>query len=164
MKLLAVTAAVLTLTAVAVAAATSGSKASGETVEGIGCAATEQIQYHVHARLTIFVRGTQQPVPAGIGIGAGCIRFLHTHAADGVIHVESPQEITYVLDQFFAVWGEPLDARHVGAAAGRVTTFVDGRRWPGDPSAVPLAPHTQIQIDVGRPVVKPKLIPFPPSL
>jgi hypothetical protein len=162
--MLAIIAGVLTLAAVGVAAATSGSPPAARPVEGIRCAATEQLQYHVHARLTVFVHGTRQSVPAGLGIRSGCIRFLHTHAADGVIHVESPQAITFVLDQFFAVWGEPLDTRRVGAAAGRVTAFVDGRRYPGDPSAIPLAPHTQIQLDVGTPVVKQKLVRWPASL
>ena len=156
------------------------SPAPGQTILGIGCGSDEQLTYHVHARLTVYVRGRERAVPAGVGIGAPlrvvpssagrfvaggtCFSLLHTHAADGIVHVESPHAITFVLSQFFAVWQQRLDPQHVGPAAGRVTAFVDGRRYPGDPGAIPLGPHTQIQLDVGRPVVPPHLIRFPRSL
>ena len=158
------------------ALAPAASPAPGQTVDGIGCGSSEQLRYHVHARLTIFVAGKQRAVPAGVGIGpplqtagpfvAGgtCFALLLTHAADGVIHVESPHAITFVLDQFFAVWQQPLDASDVGPATGRVTAFVNGRRFPGDPSAIALTPHAQIQLDVGRPIVPPRLTSFPGSL
>jgi hypothetical protein len=152
----------------------------GQTIDGIGCGSTEQLAYHVHARLTIYDHGRARSVPGGIGInpplkvvptaagsfvaGGTCFSLLHTHAADGVIHVESPHAITFVLAQFFAVWHQPLDTTHVGPATGRVTAFVDGRLYPGDPGAIPLAPHTQIQLDVGGPVIRPRLIRFPGSL
>jgi hypothetical protein len=156
--------------------AAASSPAPGQTIDGIGCGSTEQLRYHVHAHLTIFVNGKQRAVPAGIGIGpplqtlngfvsgGACFALLHTHAADGIIHVESPHAITFVLDQFFAVWQQPLDSDDVGPAAGQVTAFVNGRRYPGDPSAIPLSPHAQIQLDVGRPVIAPKPIRFPVTL
>ena len=83
----------------------TATKATGQQVDGIGCNTAEQTLFHIHAHLTIFVNGAARQVPAGIGIpGAQGQRtpagtfidsgtrfyWLHTHAADGIIHIESP--------------------------------------------------------------------------
>src|ERR1700730_390726 len=90
--------------------ATAAASASGQTVDGIKCQTSEQTIFHIHAHLTIFVNGAPRQVPAAIGIpgaqaqntaqgpyiGSGtCFYWLHTHAADGIIHVESPIHRTY---------------------------------------------------------------------
>jgi hypothetical protein len=119
-------------------------------------------------------------VPFGIGIappleieqtraglyaaGGQCFSYLHTHAADGIIHIESPIQRVYTLGEFFDVWNQPLARNRVGSAAGPVTAFVNGRRYSGDPRAIPLLAHAQIQLDVGRPIVTPESITFPDSL
>ena len=33
--------------------------------------------------------------------------------------------------------------------AGRVSVFVDGRRYPGEPQGVPLTKHSEIVVEVG---------------
>jgi hypothetical protein len=71
---------------------------------------------------------------------------------------------TYTLGDFFDVWGEPLGRRRVGPARGHVTAFLDGRRYTGDPRGILLLSHAQIQLDVGRPLVAPESIRFPPGL
>lgn len=126
---------------------------TGQTVDGIQCSAGEQVAFHIHAHLTIFVNGVAQQVPAAIGIanpqaeatpqgpfiGAGsCFYWLHTHAADGIIHVESPVTATYHLGQFFDIWGTPLGPDQVGPATGAVTAFYNGQHWTGDPRDIPL--------------------------
>ena len=154
--------------------------AVGERVDGIACQADEQVLFHVHAHLTIFVRGHARRVPAGIGIGAPydvqetpvgafiatatCFMWLHTHAADGIIHIESPISRTYTLGDFFDIWGQPLDRDRAGPERGSVTVFVDGRPYHGDPRRVPLRAHAQIQLDVRAPVVPPERIAFPQGL
>jgi hypothetical protein len=154
--------------------------ASGEQIDGIACQAREQVLFHIHAHLTIFVRGLARQVPAGIGIappyevaqtprgvfvaGASCFMWLHTHAADGIVHTESPVERTYTLGEFFDIWGQPLDRDHVGPAHGPVTALVDGRVFTGNPRGIPLLAHAQIQLDVGRPLVAPERIAFPRGL
>lgn len=156
------------------------SPAPGQSVGGIACGPTEQLTVHVHAHLTIFVRGAARTVPLGIGIapplevqqtraglyavGGQCFSYLHTHAADGIIHIESPIQRVYTLGAFFDVWHQPLGRARVGSAAGPVAAFLDGHPWPGDPRAIPLHAHAQIQLDVGRPVVAPQSIVFPGSL
>jgi hypothetical protein len=153
---------------------------TGERIDGIACQTNEQVLFHIHAHLTIFVRGQARQVPAGVGIGppyevletpagafidrATCFMWLHTHSADGIIHTESPIRRTYTLGDFFDVWGQPLGRDRVGPARGRVTVFVGGRRYAGDPRSVPLLAHAQIQLDVGSPAVAPERITFPPGL
>jgi hypothetical protein len=159
--------------------APASAPAPGQTVDGISTAPSEQLVFHIHAHLTIFVAGTPRQIPYGIGIrpplevqstprgpfaagGAG-FSWLHTHAADGIIHIESPVERTYTLGEFFDVWRVPLGSNRVGAATGPVTAFVDGRQYLGSPRDIPLAAHAQIQLDVGRPLVAPESIAFPPG-
>ncbi|MDE3189812.1 MAG: hypothetical protein KGL94_03225, partial [Acidobacteriota bacterium] len=150
--------------------APAGAPAPGASVDGISCGRTEQLVFHVHARLTIFVDGRSVRVPAGVGIASpksqgtpagafvvsgSCFAWLHTHAADGIIHMESPVQRTFTLGNFFDVWKQPLDATRVGPARGTVTALVDGKVWHGNPRSIPLHPHTQVQLDVGRPLVAP---------
>jgi hypothetical protein len=145
--------------------------ATGQTVDGISCTPGEQIAYHIHAHLTVYVNGVLRPLPAGVGVvspvasGTGnetlysastCYYWLHVHAQDGVIHVESPTTATYTLGQFFAIWGEPLTSTQVASASGSVTAYVNGVRYTGDPSAITLRSHEDIQIDVGTPAPGPK--------
>jgi hypothetical protein len=154
--------------------------APGERIDGIACQAREQVLFHIHAHLTVFVRGAPRQVPAGIGIappeeveetsagafvaGGACFTWIHTHAADGVVHIESPVARTYPLGDLFDVWGQPLDRGRVGPARGRVTAYVDGRVFAGNPRAIPLLAHAQIQLDVGTPLVAPERIAFPDGL
>src|SRR5258708_8004937 len=44
--------------------------ATGGVVDGIRCQRSEQLVFHIHSHLTIFINGTQRQVPAGIGIPA----------------------------------------------------------------------------------------------
>lgn len=105
------------------------------------------------------------PTPAGPFVGAGtCFYWLHTHAADGIIHIESPTERTYTLGNFFDVWGQKLGPGEVGPVTGRVTAFYDGRWFRGNPRDIPLSKHAQIQLDVGQPLVAPVGISFPDGL
>lgn len=130
---------------------------SGLPVDGISCQASEGAVEHIHSHLQLFNHGRSVPVPAGIGIppGAGCLYWLHTHAADGVIHIESPVTRTFTLGNFFDIWGDTLSrsqASSVRAARGstlRVT--VNGKRWTGDPNAIPLRDHQEIIIQNGPP-------------
>jgi hypothetical protein len=158
----------------------AGSPAAGSSIDGISCAPLEQLVYHIHVHLTIFVAGTQRQVPYGVGIapplqihstpngpfvaGGACFSWLHTHAADGIIHVESPVQRTYTLGQFFDVWKQPLGRGQLGSATGRITAFLDGRHYLGNPRNMPLLAHAQIQLDVGRPLVAPESIRFPSGL
>jgi hypothetical protein len=154
--------------------------AVSDQIDGITCQASEQVLFHIHAHLTIFVRGVARQVPAGIGIappyqveatprgafvgGAACFMWLHTHAADGIIHTESPVQRTYTLGEFFDLWGQPLNRTQVGPSHGRVRALSNGQVFTGNPRDVPLLAHAQIQLEVGRPLLAPENIAFPKGL
>ncbi len=65
---------------------------------------------HFHPWLTIIVDGTPEEVPANIGNIPTCMAEIHTHGANGEVHVESFKgEKEFTLPQLFAVWGRPLE-------------------------------------------------------
>ncbi len=157
----------------------TASSATGQAVDGIGCNTSEQTLFHIHAHLTIFVNGVARQVPAAIGIpgavpqqtpagpfiGSGtCFYWLHTHAADGIVHIESPVQRTYTLGDFFDEWGQPLGPDQVGPAKGHVTVIYNGRVFEQNPRDVPLTAHAQIQLEVGTPLVAPESITWPNGL
>jgi hypothetical protein len=57
-----------------------------------------------------------------------------------------------------------LGPERVGLGSRQVTAFFDGRRYLGSPRGIPLIAHAQIQFDVGKPLVAPESIQFPPGL
>jgi hypothetical protein len=150
--------------------------ATGQDVDGIKCETSEQVAYHIHAHLAIYVDGKPRQVPFGIGIpdpvtqqengypfvvSGKCFSWLHTHMSDGVIHVESPSQRGYTLGQLFDIWGQPLSATQVGPVTGTVTAFYRGKPYTGsDLRAIPLTAHGDIQLDVGQPLVAPEVTDF----
>jgi hypothetical protein len=159
--------------------ASTATAAAGQPVNGISCQTSEQTLFHIHAHLTIFVNGSPRQVPAGIGIPGAqaqdtangpfvdtgtCFYWLHTHAADGIIHIESPVRRVYTLGDFFDEWGLPLGPDQVGPARGHVTALYNGQGYQGNPRDIPLAAHAQIQLEVGTPLVAPVSITWPGDL
>jgi hypothetical protein len=153
--------------------------ATGSPVNGIRCQTSEQLVFHIHAHLTIFMNGTQRQIPAGIGIpgsqpqstsqgtvaeGGSCLYWLHTHAPDGIIHVESPVHRTYTLGEFFDEWGQPLGPSQLGPVRGHVVAIYNGKLYQGDPRDIPLNAHAQIQLEVGKPLIAQQTITFPSGL
>jgi len=153
--------------------------ATGKPVDGISCNTSEQLVFHIHAHLTVFVNGAARQVPAGIGIPGAqaqntpagpfiatgtCFYWLHTHAADGIIHIESPVHRTFTLGNLFDIWGQPLGTSQAGPARGPVTAIYNGKVYLGNPRDIPLRKHAQIQLQVGKPLVAPVSISFPSGL
>jgi hypothetical protein len=144
----------------------------------------EQLQYHVHSHLDLFVDGKRVTIPAGIGIdtknpavqkgrlpdgsvGYGgistpcrqvCISPLHTHGPYGLLHTETAKPVPNRLGQFFVEWGVRLDKRCVGTYCKptRIGVYVNGRASTRDPRLILLADHTEIAIVIGKP---PRKIP-----
>ena len=157
------------------APASTTTQGGGATVDGIECAPVEQLAYHIHSHLQVYVNGQPRALPGAIGMlgpvaqqtaygpfyGAQqCIYWLHTHASDGIIHIESPTKRIYTLGNFFDEWHQPLSRTQVAGAKGKVSAFLNGKAWNKDPRAIPLLPHASIQLDVGSPTVPPKVISF----
>jgi hypothetical protein len=152
------------------ALAPASTAVDGAPVDGIRCDASEQVAYHIHSHLLVFVNGEPRSLPFGIGLVAPavqktgqdafasasrCYYWLHVHAGDGIIHIESPTQQTFTLGQFFALWRQPLNMNTVGPATGAVTAYVDGKPFAGDPGTIPLKDHEAIQLDVGTPTPAP---------
>jgi hypothetical protein len=84
--------------------------ASALTVDGIQCNTNEQLLFHIHAHLDIFVNGQLIYIPPQIGIIPDkCIYWLHTHDGTGIIHIESPVKRDFTLGQFFDIWSKKLN-------------------------------------------------------
>ncbi len=90
----------------------STSQVTGQVIDGVRCETHEQGGYHIHAHLAILANGQPRQVLAGIGIpnpqveqsahgpvvdAGSCFYWLHSHTADGIVHVESPVERTFTV-------------------------------------------------------------------
>ena len=142
----------------------------------------EQLQYHVHSHLDVFVDGTHIIVPAGLGIditnprvhtftsggvksyggiavpcASACISPLHTHDISGVLHTESATHADNTLGQLFVEWNVRLTSTCFAndcAPATPVTVYVGGKKFAGDPTTIPLKNLEEIAIVVGAPPAK----------
>jgi hypothetical protein len=140
----------------------------GQTIDGVSSNQMEQLAYHIHAHLAIYINGKQVTVPYGIGIeqpwsteadgnsefvdSGAAFYYLHTHDDTGVIHIESPNSTQYTLGQFFAEWNQPLSTTQIGSHSGSVIVYVNGAKYSGDPSGIKLTSHEVIQLDLGQDV------------
>lgn len=154
-----ITAAALLAAGISSAAPARAQMFGGLPVDNIRCEASEGAVQHVHVHLQLFDRGHAVEVPALVGIpaGAGCLYWVHTHSADGIIHIEAPVARTFTLGQFFDVWGKNLSRTQAGplhAARGRtLRVTVNGKAWTRDPASIPLRDHEEIVIQNGPPYV-----------
>jgi hypothetical protein len=133
---------------------------------GLDSLQQEQLAYHIHQHLDIFLNGKHLVVPECIGI-YGCYKHfvylteLHTHATDGVIHVEAAAHRIYTLGDFFAEWGVYLSRQCVGAYCQGYSWYVNGKRQTGNPASLELTPHLEIVFAIGTPPKKiPSTYPF----
>lgn len=133
----------------------------------VGCLPAEQFAYHVHARLMIFVDGSQIVVPANAGIQRGCISFVHMYDTTGIIHIEAPAVRRFTLGDFFQVREQPLDATRILnrtlESPADFTIHVDGELYLGAPQDIAIGSHTRVVIQIGQPVVAPPVFSFPPA-
>lgn len=156
-----------------------GGTVTGQPVDGIQCQGSEQVLFHIHAHLAVYVDGSPRVVPEGIGImpprqetasaqgpfvtGGSCYYWLHAHTPDGIIHIESPVQRTFTLGNYFDIWGIALDSTHVGPATGTVVAYLNGHVDTGDPRTIQLDAHNRIQLDVNG-NVPPVPFTFPAGL
>lgn len=143
----------------------------GQVVDNVGCGTMEYATLHVHSHLAIFNNGKQIQIPQYIGFApsltGGCLYWIHTHDASGIIHLEAPdiapkQGGPYTLGMLFDIWGQPLQRGNVAGLTGLVTAYVNGTKYDGDLSAIPLGAHQQIVLEVGNPTPPPNYA-FPPN-
>jgi hypothetical protein len=130
-------------------------------ISGIECHRSEQLNYHIHSHLDVFVNGVPQQTPSKIGILASpsCLYWLHTHSEDGIIHVEAPEAREFTVGQFLDIWKQTLtnSTTFFDSVSGLpVTAYVDGERFEGDYRTIPIESLKEIALAYGTP---PKDIP-----
>lgn len=137
----------------------TGDQASiAPAVDGVQCNSSEQLTYHIHAHLSIYIDGKAVPVAEAIGIKSSCIYWLHTHDTSGVIHIESPTQKTYTLGNFLDLWKQqfaPLQYPTQLDQASGWQVYVNGKSVGGDFRALPLNAHTLITLAYQSPGIKP---------
>jgi hypothetical protein len=129
-------------------------------IDGIPCQNSEQLNYHVHAHLSIYVNGQAFQLPTDLGIASdqSCFYWLHTHDSTGVIHIEAPSERTFTLGTFFQEWSTRFPQMtyptELDSTAGWVA-YVDGKPYNGDFHGITLVAHKLITLAYNSPGVKP---------
>jgi hypothetical protein len=119
-------------------------------IDGIECNTQEYLVLHIHAHLDLFENGHYVTVPAQIGIHDNtCLYWLHTHSADGVIHIESPSPKEFTLGQFIDIWRDTS----VGAppANEEPIIYVNGQVVTTSLTDTKLNAHDEIVLAYGNP-------------
>jgi hypothetical protein len=139
----------------------SSSSAAAQTIDGIQCNAAEQLVFHNHAHLDIFINGQPYTIPSQVGIVPGkCIYWLHTHDDSGIIHIESPVTRNFTLGQFFDIWKKNFSNVQVfdnmANGTNTISVYVNGNKINGNTNYrnINLNEHDQITIAFGRPPPK----------
>lgn len=128
-------------------------------VDQISCDQGEQLAFHNHAHLSIFIDGQMVTIPATIGIAAdGCLYWLHTHAPDGIIHMEAPQSQSFELGNFLDIWKQRFSQLDYPRTLDQTTgwlAFDNGKPVAGNFRAIPLEAHTLVTLTYHSPGVRP---------
>ncbi len=120
---------------------------------------------HIHEHIDISINSKTVAVPAGIGIDqiAGFISPIHTHRANGIIHIESPTVQTFTLGQFFDVWGVRFTSQCIGnyctSNTDNLKIYVNGKQYKDNPRLLPLKEHEEIFITYGNATTTPITVP-----
>ena len=136
---------------------------SSSFIDGIPCSSMEELAYHIHAHLDIFVDGQYYVVPSNIGVATSCIYWLHTHDSTGIIHIEAPSVTTFKLGQFLDIWGN--STVNVKLPEGSPTVYINGNEFSGDYRNIPLNAYDEIAFVYGTaPSSIPSSYDFPAGL
>jgi hypothetical protein len=151
---------------------------AGRPIDGVRCLGTEQLAYHIHQHIDLYLDGKRVDLPAYIGfdiVGTGqqetvkCLYYIHVHyeQTPNFIHVESPTKRIYTLGQMVDIWRATTNTtlppnsefltRLLTAKRSEITAFDNLHRWTRNWRQIPLTEHATITINIGKPVVKPKL-------
>lgn len=141
---------------------TTGAQSSlAPAVDNVLCNSTEQLIYHIHAHLSIYINSKMVPVSQYIGITNTCIYWLHTHDTSGVIHIESPTQKTYLLGNFLDLWQQQFSQLQYPTQLDQSTgwqAYVDGKPYTGSFRTIPLYAHTLITLAYKSPGIKPDTV------
>ncbi len=119
---------------------------------------------HHHDHLDIYIHGHKITVPAQIGLSQVAELPTHTHDPSGIIHVEtSDTTFKSTLGLFFDIWGVSFTEKNIGGytadETNKLTVFVNGKQYQGDPRQLPLNQHDEIVVAYGQESELPQPIP-----
>ena len=145
------------------------------SVDGIQCNTSEQLLFHIHAHLDVFVNGQLMYIPPQIGIIPDkCIYWLHTHDETGIIHIESPIKKDFTLGQVFDLWKRKINNSEVFNNIFNETgsnnipqIYINGNKLPTSTNYrdVKLHAHDEIALIYGTPPANmPSRYEFPQGL
>lgn len=140
---------------------TTGSSQLAPPVGNIQCNVNEQLAFHIHAHLSIYINGQNIPLPAQIGITNTCFYWLHTHDTSGIIHMESPIQTTFTLGTFLQLWREQfsqLQYLNQLSATDGWKVYIDGKPYSGDFNKIALKPHELITLAYNSPNISPDTV------
>jgi hypothetical protein len=141
-------------------------------IDGVYCDQLEQTAYHHHVHLTVYINGQQVPFPAGMGIAGGqtnptCFYWLHTHATDGIIHIEAPAQHSFSLQNFLDIWQNFASSNTQYTFPTQLslpdgwTMYVNGKKVTGDFSKIDISSdqawHELITLVYNSPNAKPDM-------
>jgi len=141
-------------------------------IDGVYCDQLEQTAYHHHVHLTVYINGQQVPFPAGMGIAGGqtnptCYYWLHTHATDGIIHIEAPAQHSFSLKNFLDIWQNFASTNSQYTFPTQLslpdgwTMYVNGKKVTGDFSKIDISSdqawHELITLAYNSPNAKPDM-------
>jgi len=135
-------------------------------VDGISCDNGEQAAFHIHCHLTVYINGKRVEIPQYIGIegnakSVSCYYWLHTHATDGIIHVEAPAGHNFTLANFLHVWSGQFSQLGYPAELDQTDgwqVYVNGKAYSSDLHNIKLQPHLLITLAFNSPGVTPDTI------
>jgi len=73
------------------------------------CIPSENMAFHYHSKINATLNGEPFIVPTNIGLTPSCVKPLHTHDTDGVIHIEFVKPVRFTLGNFIKLWGIDLN-------------------------------------------------------
>jgi hypothetical protein len=132
--------------------------AGAHAVPGMSCTARTTTPI---AHVELFVHRRAVLLPTGIGIapprrmangvvtGGRCTYPLSTRDPTGVVYGEPGSRAT--LADVFRIWGQPLGRRRLLGFTSRhpLRAFVNGVRWHGPPSRIPLGGRNEVVVELG---------------
>jgi hypothetical protein len=124
----------------------------------ITCDPSEQLAYHIHAHLTLYINGQPLTLPSQIGIAPdqSCLYWLHVHDTTGVIHIEAPANQAnhiFSLGNFIDEWATvfPTLGYPSQLDLSGWTAYVNGTLYKGDFHKIPLQAHAIITLVYNSP-------------
>jgi hypothetical protein len=131
--------------------------------DAVGLPALGNESFHHHDLLQVFIHGDPIPVPAQIGISSEGGASMHTHDATGIMHLESGTPYSFILGEFFDVWGVLLTNRCIGgyctSGPNELRVYVNGQQVTTDVRAIALTQHEDVVVTYGTTAQLPNPIP-----